>query len=137
MGIADRVISHALGDRLGWKVTPMKFLAAVERDEACQAELRDTPHLHGGEADHLFGDIEEFWAAQVTNVINKWKQKGVSIDLRTYVQVAKARNGIVPAAYCKVHDKFCLFPRAMFHQGSPPCTAFANFGKNDPTNVAK
>ena len=130
-GMADRIIASDLQDRLRMPCKPMKFESAVENDIKCQQELvgtpgEDSPH-------HIFCDIEDFWQNGVRLTIQRYKNRGISPDLRSFEKLAKSRTGVKRTAYCVMHDKHCEHPRSTYHQASPPCTAFSRIGKCDDT----
>jgi hypothetical protein len=124
MGVADNMICHALSQKLGVPLQPLRFRAAVEWDGYCQQELADMP----SPPDHIFGDIKSFFKPGPLRRLLAMQQKGITVPLSALLPLVKSGRAVSRSAWCVTHNKICVHPRCTIHQGSPACTDMSQMG---------
>lgn len=98
------MIGSAICDELGLSQTELPSPCnafAIEKHTGCQQELLRHPHS----ADHVFCDLEHFWAPTVQAKLDDMENKGVEEAL--LLPLLKSGKAVQRFAWCVKHQRFC------------------------------
>ncbi len=124
-GTARTMLHRELEERLGRKVTMGAHEWAIDSDLDCRRELE----CHPDAANHIFGDIREFWQPSVAAALAAMKRRGEKLTYHKLIGMVKSRKSVKTEAYCYRHQRPCCLSRTRFTAAGPPCTPFSSMGK--------
>lgn len=133
--ISDRLLANFLSEVLERQVLPPRSKWLIERDAACQQELRvlhshvDNPSLYTSEADCpcMFGDIMQFYRPELQELVNRLSTMP-QLAVETLASLLMERRAVKLHGHCLVHNKFCKLTTAARHSAGSVCTPYSAQG---------